>query len=268
MSKHLPHVGGVAVTLVAFAAIQWLDGPWWVSLIVFALAIVGLTLVLLIFLVLKSLPKELSLIPKPGAFTADERQRIEAEVAACGFRPVGPPLEATVSPAGWLLLFCNDAGSFATFSRTGTAPSVDTFDLVSTFDVPGKPGLATVGNVMALSFPTAELDLRQGFDGAPFDQLARRHEEALQVARERGIPIRPADPAEFESLSQQSLSEMRERFVRGLPFSILGVVWRSTTKRSPHLGPINEQPVAQRVLDELQELAAGSRAHPGPPRTF
>lgn len=266
--KYLPYIGGVAITLLAFLAMQWLDAPWWVNIVAHCFVLTSLLTLLIGLLVLRSLPKRLSLTAKPDAFATEELGRIGAEAGACGFRLVSAPLEANIKPAGWLLLFSDEAGTFATFNRTGTVPRVETFSLLSTFDLPGRPGLATVSTVQALSLPTAELDLRQCFEGASLRDLADRHRSALEVVRRRGVPIRPADPAEFESLSQQSVAESRERFLTHFPFSVFGLLWRVASKRSPEIGPIDEQEPGRRTLDALERIASGAGAHPGPPRPF
>lgn len=259
------YISGVAIALAAFLAIVWLDAPLWLVFGGYCLVVAALFTVLVAVRVLRNLSPRVSVTPRPDAVTPDELERIEAEVAKCGFRLVSPPLEVSIEPTMWIFLFSDGADTLAMLSRT--TKGTDTFSLSSTFDLPDRPGLATVDNPLALSLPTTHRDLRQCFEGAALDDLAERHREALEIVRGRGIPVRPADPTEFESLFAQSLAETRERFLRFIPLSVFVFLWRVVRRRSPEVGPVDEHARGRRALRELAKVARGD-AHAGRPRTF
>ena len=139
---------------------------------------------------------------------------------------------------------------------------------MSTFDLPELPGLATTADPRSLALQTGVLDLRQCIVGAGIDELVQHHRRALALVRERGVPIRPADPEAFPSLMRHSAEETRARFINELPTSIFRMLWRAWTNRSPEHRPIAEQPAAEGVLRRLQALVEGSGSLPGPPHPF
>jgi hypothetical protein len=139
--------------------------------------------------------------------------------------------------------------AYATLFRTGTVPAVTAYDIVSILEPDAT--LTTSMLVEGTTIPPAPGSMAQAFPLAGVKSLVARHAEALEFLKAQGIRIKPVTAETFEQDFKQALARQRRHFLRHvIPYTLIAI-WRSTTKRSPHLGPIQEQSAARRAIEIL-----------------
>jgi len=255
-SRFLPIVVGLVLGYLLVSPPGWLAplGPWrWLA--VLAIVAVGL-LAFTAFQLAANLPADPRLEPADEAEVNGELRSVCARFEALGFRRVGPPLTVGISPPALLVAFVHEAERcYGSAFRTTTLPPKTAFDCVSILDG-DRGGLTTGAEPAGAVIPAARGSLRQVFPRAGVEEVFERHREALQHLRSRGLPPRSVSASTFPRDFAMAFRRQREAFLAAPLRGVATTLWRAATGRTPHIGPIGEQPAAQAAI---HELVTGSR---------
>jgi hypothetical protein len=257
LSRVLPILVGLALGYLLVSPPRWLDGlgPWrWLA--VAALVLLGL-LAFTAYQLSANLPADPPLEPAPESEVTGEIQRLVSRFEALGFQRVGSPMTVGISPPALLVAFVHEAErSYATAFRAGTVPAKTAFDCVSILDG-DRGGLTTGAESAGAAIPAARGSLRQVFPRASVDQVFERHRQALHHLRSRGLPAKAVSASTFRRDFALSFRRQREAFLAAPLRGAAVTLWRATTGRTPHLGPIVSQAAAQATIRELLTGARG-----------
>jgi hypothetical protein len=156
-----------------------------------------------------------------------------------------------ISPPALMVAFVHEAErSYATAFRTSTVPSKTAFDCVSILDG-DRGGLTTGAEPAGAAIPAARGSLRQVFPRATVEQVFEGHRQGLQHLRSRGLPPRPVSASTFR---RDAMSRRQRRRSRRRP---RGAAITRRGHRTPHIGPIALQAVAQATIRDLLTGARG-----------
>jgi hypothetical protein len=255
-SRFLPIVLGLLLGSLLVSPPRWLDvlGPWrWPA--VGAIVLVGL-LAFTAFQLSANLPADPALEPAAEAEVSGELRSVCVRFEALGFRRVGPPLTVGMTPPALMVAFVNEPERcYGTAFRTSTLPQKTAFDCVSVLDG-DRGGLTTGAEPGGAVIPAARGSLRQVFPRASVEKVFERHREGLQYLRSRGLQPRTVSASSFRRDLASSFRRQREAFTRAPLRGAAVTLWRAATGRTPHLGPIDAQPLAQAAI---HDLLVGSR---------
>ena len=251
LSRFLPILVGLALGYLLVSPPDWLEhlGAWrWLA--VLALVLLGL-LAFTAYQLSASLPADPRLEPAPETSLTEDLRGLCSRFAALGFERIGTPLTVEISPPALMVAFVHSAErTYATAFRTGTVPPKTAFDCVSILEG-GRGGLTTGAEPAGAAIPAARGSLRQVFPGARVEQVFDRHRQALQHLRGRGLQAKAVSAQTFRPDFALSFRLQREAFLAAPLRGAAVTLWRASTGRTPHLGPIASQAVAQATIREL-----------------
>jgi len=256
-ARWLPIVVGIALGLLLVRAPAALRSLGPASIVVAAGLVFLLLVVFTAWMIGRNLPAQIGLRPRlEGSVPPEVRALVDA-YRALGFVPAGPPREAGVMPPALLVPLVHDAERcYGTVFRTTTVPAKTSFDVVSILEG-DRGGLTTGPDPAGATLPAAPGELRQVFPGARVEELFARHREALAFLRSRGLAARAVSAATFEADFRGAFARQRRAFrAAPLRWAVIAI-WRSATRRTPHVGPLAAQKLAAR---QLQELTTGVRS--------
>ncbi len=162
-----------------------------------------------------------------------------------------------ISPPVLMVAFVHEAErSYATAFRTSTLPSKTAFDCVSILDG-DRGGLTTGADPAGAVIPAARGSLRQVFPRVSVEQVFERHREGRQHLRTAGLAAKAVSASTFRGDFTASFRRQREAFLAAPLRGAAITLWRAATGRTPHLGPIATQAVAQATIRELLTGARG-----------
>jgi len=250
IAKFLPIVIGVPLGILIVAPPAWLRALGPVAyLVTGSLAFVALVAFVAV-LISANLPAEVRLTPlavPPPAELAALAQRY----AALGFVPAGPPMEVGISPPGVMVPFVHERErSYGTIFRTNTLPAKVAFDVVSLLEG-DQGGLTSSAEVAGATLLAGRGDLRQVIPGASIEEVFERHRAAVAWLRSRGLPCRPVSAVSFERDFKDALADQRTSFLANPLKGAIVAIWRSATRTTPHLGPLEQQKLAARQIAAL-----------------
>jgi len=251
LARVLPILVGLALGYLLVSPPGWLDGLGaWRWLAVAFLVLLGL-LAFTAYQLSANLPADPPLEPAPESEVAGDLRGLCSRFEALGFQRVGTPMTVGISPPALLVAFVHEAErSYATAFRTGTVPQKIAFDCVSILDG-DRGGLTTGAEPAGAAIPAARGSLRQVFPRASVEQVFERHRQALRHLRSRGLSARAVSASTFRRDFALSFRLQREAFLAAPLRGAAVTLWRSTTGRTPHLGPVASQAVAQATIREL-----------------
>ena len=249
--RFLPILVGLALGYLLVSPPEGLEGlgPWrW-------LAVPALVLLCLLaftaYQLSANLPADPPLEPAPETEVAGDLRSFCARFEALGFKRIGPPMTVGISPPALMMAFVHEAErTYATAFRTGTVPAKAAFDCVSILDG-DRGGLTTGAEPAGAAIPAARGALRQVFPGAGVELVFDRHRQALQYLRGRGLSAKTVDASSFRRDFALSFRRQREAFLAAPLRGTAVTLWRASTGRTPHLGPIATQSVADATVREL-----------------
>lgn len=251
LSRFLPILVGLALGYLLVSPPDWLEhlGVWrWLAVLALVLAgLLGFTA----YQLSASLPADPRLEPMPEAAVTGDLRGLCSRFEALGFERVGTPLTVEISPPALMVAFVHSAErAYATAFRTGTVPPKTAFDCVSILEG-DRGGLTTGAEPAGAAIPAARGSLRQVFPGARVEQVFDRHRQALQHLRGRGLAAKAVSAQTFRPDFALSFRRQREAFLAAPLRGAAVTLWRASTGRTPHLGPIASQAVAQATIREL-----------------
>lgn len=217
-------------------------GPWRpVALMAFLAVALIATTALNMFL---SLPSRVPVEPltETDESVSLEMVRLLREYRAAGFELSEDPAIVHIRPAGYVWPLMNaQAGCRASVFATGTIPRKVGYDISS--EIEGGEGvLASVADPGAAVFPLCPGDFKELIPGATPQQLLESHLRARAFLESRGL--------RFKTPRAGGLQERFERYavkqkkvIRRNPLKAAAVVfWRASTRTSPYVGPLANQP--------------------------
>lgn len=216
-------------------------------LVVGLIALAGL-LLFLALVVHASLPSRLILEPVTRWSGSGEAEIRVRELKELGFDSAGPIYRVPTTPAALLQpLVHRTEPIYATVFRTGTLPAKVGYEMVSLFDRdPG--GLTSVVDPAAVVLPVPPWVLRQVIVGATANRLLEAHREAMAYIAGADKAWKTVSAASFEHDFSEAMTAQRRFFISSPVSHVVVSLWRSVTRRSPHIGPISGQPRAGRFL--------------------
>ncbi len=250
-SRFLPIVVGLLLGYLLVSPPGWLTalGPWrWPAVVaIVLLALLAFTA----YQLFANLPAEPALEPAAEAEVSGELRNLCARFEALGFERVGPPLTVGISPPALVVAFVHEAERcYGTAFRTSTLPPKTAFDCVSILDG-DRVGLTTGAEPAGAVIPAARGSLRQVFPRASLEKVFERHREGLQHLRSRGLSAKTVSSSTFRGDFAASFRRQREAFLAAPLRAAAVTLWRAATGRTPHLGPIATQAVAQATIRAL-----------------
>jgi hypothetical protein len=257
LSRFLPILVGLALGYLLVSPPERLAflGPWrWLA--VAAIVLLGL-LAFTAWQLSANLPADPPLAPAADADVSGELKHLSSRFEALGFRRIGTPLTVGISPPALMVAFVHEAErSYATAFRTATVPSKTAFDCVSILDG-DRGGLTTGAEPAGATIPAARGSLRQVFPGASVEEVFERHRQGLEYLRSRGLPAKAVSASTFAPDFALSFRRQREAFTASPLRGAAITLWRAATGRTPHIGPIASQALAQATI---RELLTGTRS--------
>jgi hypothetical protein len=251
LSRFLPILVGVVLGYLLVSPPEWLSplGPWrWVAVV--AIVLLGL-LVFTAWQLSANLPADPPLEAAAEAEVSGELRGLCARFEALGFQRIGPPMTVGIAPPALMVALVHEAErAYATAFRTSTLPPKTAFDCVSILDG-DRGGLTTGAEPAGAAIPAARGSLRQVFPGGSVEQVFERHREGLQHLRGQGLSARAVSASTFRRDFATSFRRQREAFTAAPLRGAAITLWRAATGRTPHLGPIASQAVAQTTIREL-----------------
>jgi hypothetical protein len=253
----IPILVGIALGILVTRAPAAMKSAGPLAMVLAVVLVFALLIGFIAWMIGRNLPAHIALTSLPEGSTPPEVRALVDAYRALGFTPAGPPREAGVMPPALLVPLVHEGERcYGTVFRTGTVPAKTSYDVVSILDG-DRGGLTTGPDPAGTTLPAAPGNLRQVFPRATVAALFGRHREALAFLRSRGLGVRAVSAASFEADFRASFARQRRAF-RAAPLRwALIALWRSATKRTPHLGPLATQKIAER---QLRELATGTRA--------
>lgn len=247
-AKLMPYLVGIAIAVVLISGPDLLTGLGALRYLAVGLAAVVALMLFLAVVVHSNLPSRLILEPVTEWSGSGEAERRVRELEALGFDRTGPIYRVPTTPAGLLQpLVHRTEPIYATVFRTGTLPAKVGHELVSLFsDRVG--GLTSVVDPAAVVLPAPTSVLRQVLVGAAPERLLEAHREAMAYLAGAGLSWKPVSAASFEHDFTQAMVAQRRFFIHSPVRHVAVALWRSVTRRSPHLGPIAQQQGAQRFF--------------------
>ena len=255
--KYLPAAVGLFIGWMIFNPPQFLHSfgaGAYVGMFVFAVvAVIAFSAIV----IHKNLPEDIvirrstSMSPLPGEMT-----KLGEDFKSLGFKPTSDvPLSVGVAPPATVLAFVNEPEKmYGTVYKTDTITPKISFDMFSIFE--GDRGGITSGVLAGgASMPTPG-SLKQVFLGDNVRSVFEKHRQALLYLKGRGVLCKTVAPQNFERDFRSSILRMRESFLASPLMFTLTVIWRSATKKTPHLGPIQTQPGTQQ---QIQKILTGNR---------
>ena len=257
LSRFLPILVGLVLGYLLMSPPEWLAplGPWrW--LVVAAMVLLGL-LAFTAWQLSANLPADPPLAPADEGEVTGELRNLCARFEALGFQRIGTPLTVGISPPALMVPFVHEAErTYATAFRTSTVPPKTAFDCVSILDG-DRGGLTTGAEPAGAAIPAAPGSLRQVFPKASVEQVFERHRQGLQHLRSRGLPAKAVSTSTFPRDFATSFRRQREAFTAAPLRRAAITLWRAATGRTPHIGPIASQAVAQATIRELRTGTRG-----------
>jgi hypothetical protein len=251
IAKVLPFVVGGFIGWLLFHPPAFLgpDSPWRTAILIAAGFV--LLVAFIVYSIAASVPADVTVSPHAGPLDAGIAILAE-RMRALGFSEAGPPLRVEIRPAVTLLPFVHPSEPvYASVFRTGTVPAVTAFDFVSILDG-FRGGLTTGADPRGGTLPSGPGSFRQIRAGASVEAACRLHLEGVAWLRSRGLGAKKVSAASFITDFKAAIRQQHDGF-RGAPVRhALIALWRTTSKRHPHDGPLSAQPGAEAQVRRLQ----------------
>jgi|GEM_PF-6632073 len=254
--KYLPAAFGLFIGWMIFnppSFLHQLGAGAYVGMILFAvLAVLAFSAVI----IHKNLPRDVVIRRSTGTVLPGEMTKLAEDFKSLGFIQISDvPLNVGIAPPATMLAFVYEQERiYGTIYKTDTIPPRISFDMISIFE--GDRGGITSGVLAEGASMPIPGSLKQVFPRDDVRSVFEKHRQALLYLKGRGILCKPVNPQSFEREFRSSILRMRKSFLASPLMFTLTVIWRSATKKTLHLGPIETQPGTQQ---QIQQILAGKR---------
>lgn len=220
------------------------------------LATIGVLLVVtppaVYWAIMRSLPEHIEVTNLMVAQVPADLERLVREYEIHGFKRVLPPMRFHLPNPAVLVAMMDPDGLIATAYKIESAQmSKLAYDVVSVLGA--EVSVTTGADHSAGVLPGGPGDLRQIFQGAIPEDLILYHREALRSLAHIGIRPMPVSSAAIPGLIKRSFVQYREVMEQRPVGNTLVAIYRTVTKRNPHMGMLMEQ---NGIAGRLQELKA------------
>jgi hypothetical protein len=201
----------------------------------------------------QSLPEALTLTPVGVDRVPDVLRSLSDQITTLGFTRATPPLLVTLSQPAVFYGFVKDGDpvvASAFVIEPPGQPPVPSFDFVSKFES-HRGGLTTSPNPAGSALPATPGSLRQVFPGGDPATLLEKHRESLAWLAGQGVRAAALRAPDFEPFFRESMQRQRGAFLEARLWFALTAIWRTVTKRTPHIGAIKDQAFARAQLRRL-----------------
>jgi len=250
----------LAIGLLFLLSPGELDGDGLLKSLGFTLFVVlALTPPAVYYAILKALPEraeigEVSVVDVPV-----ELDRLCEQYERMGFRRVLTPLRIKFADEAVLVAMMSDDGVMATAYRIiARDRSKIGHDVVSMLDAPDG-SLTTATDPAAGVLPAPDGALRQILEDASPEDMVLFHRQAIEVLEGLGVNAVGVTPSAIPGLLRRSIARSRHKLEAAPVKNTLIAIWRTVTKRNPHLGMLAEQEGLETLCESLR---TGARAHP------
>jgi hypothetical protein len=210
-----------------------------------------------------SLPSRVQV--EPLTETADaislEVVRLLREYREAGFELSEDPAIVHIRPPGYVWPHIQpQAGCRGSVFATGTIPRRVGYDLSS--EIEGGWGVLTsVADPAAAVFPLCPGDFKELISGATPQQLLGSHLRARAFLESRGLRFKTPRVGGLQERFERYTVKQR-KVIKTNPLKAAVVVfWRASTKTSPYLGPLENQPGIEVLISAARmELGRGAVA--------
>jgi len=249
--KFLPIVIGLVLGWLLFHPPEWLSTLGVVRYVVMAIFVFILFIAFVVMMVAGSLPANVRITPAPDIAVTDDLSALAKRYRDLGFSQAGRPLRVEIAPPATLLPFVHEQEqTYGTVYRTGTLPAKTSFDFVSILK-DNRGGLTTTVLPQGAALPAGAGELRQVFPGATIEELFHHHCEAVAYLGTRGLPCKQVSADSFIQDIKAGIAYQRKTFFSSPFRNAIISIWRSVTKRVPHIGQIQHQHLAAQQIQAL-----------------
>jgi hypothetical protein len=217
-------------------------GPWRpVALLAFlAVALIAST-ALNMFL---SLPSRVPVAPltETDESISLDVVRLLREYRAAGFELAQDPVTVDIRPLSyvWPLIHAQ-AGCRGSVFATGTIPRRVGYD-ISSYTEGGEGVLSSVADPAAAVFPLCPGDFKELIPGATPQQLLDSHIRARAFLESRGLRFETPRPGGLQERFERYAVKQKKVIKRNPLKAAVVVFWRASTRTSPYVGPLANQP--------------------------
>jgi hypothetical protein len=212
--------------------------PWWAA----GVALLGVLYVVAFAALRGALPREVCLRAAEADAPADATA-VCAALHELGFAPLGTRMHAPLRPPVVFLGFVQRSQhTFATVYEVGQPALRVHFDFVTVFE--GGAMLTTVSSIEAGALPARPGAFMQILPAATKVQLLAAHRDGVSLLAVKGLrPMSTAatTPEQLHELVRASIAKQRAGFDAAPLRTTWIALWRTLTRRNPHLRPFAEQ---------------------------
>ena len=249
--KYLPIIIGVAIGWMLFNPPGFLRELGAISYLIMILIGFAALLIFCGFLIHANLPKDVVIRRSTSAAIPGEMTKLSDDFKALGFTQASDvPLIVNIAPPATVIPFVNEKERlYGSVYKTETIPSKITFDFVSIFE--GNRGGLTSGALPEGSAMPSLGSLKQVFLRENVRNIYEKHRQAILYLQGKGIQCRSISPQTYERDLRESILRLRKSFLASPVLFTLTVLWRAVTKKTPHMGPIQAQQIAQQQIKDI-----------------
>jgi hypothetical protein len=93
--------------------------------------------------------------------------------------------------------------------------------------------------------------LKQVFLRESLRNIYEKHRQAILYLKGSGVQCKSISPHTYERDMRDSILRLRKSFLASPILFTLTVLWRAATKKTPHMGSIQIQQIAQQQIKEI-----------------
>ncbi|MHC4959020.1 MAG: hypothetical protein ACYTGN_11665 [Planctomycetota bacterium] len=214
--------------------------------------------------IMRSLPEKLDIKQGSLGDVHPSVDRVAEDLALMGFKRALTPLIFELPHRTVLVSLVHPDGICATVYRIEAGQGKLAYDVVSMLGS-GQGSLTTGMDHGAGVLPATRGVLRQIFPYTDAGDLVLHHRAALEDLARSGVETVGIAPTAVAGLIRQSFRLNREEMKRAPVLNTFIALWRTITKRNPHMGRLQDQ---ANYAEQIAPLRSLSRANaPRPRRT-
>jgi hypothetical protein len=252
--KYLPGIIGLLIGLMIFNPPGFLHRFGGASYLLMVLFAVFAVFAFSVIIIHKNLPTDLTIRRSTNTALPGEMTKLSEDFKSLGFVQASEvPLIFGIAPPAVVIPFVNEPERiYGAIYKTDTMPPRISFDMVSIFE--GDRGGLTTGVLAEGAAMPTRGSLKQVLLRANVSTVYEKHRQAINYLKGKGILCKAVNPQSFEKEMRASIIRLRKSFLASPLIFTLTVIWRAATKKTPHLGPIQNQDGAQQ---QIQQIVAG-----------
>ncbi len=210
-------------------------------------------LLLLLAAIMRSMPAKLTLAPLQGQTVSPQVNAMIANMQENGFRSIRQPMVGNTHPPVILVPLLLDEGiAYGVVFQAVVDPQKIGIDVGSVLETTSSKNLTTLTTTNLIEGGVVEPDngsFVQVFCDEDVRSLLQQHRAAIEFLRQNGVATKSVSESEFDRYYCDSFDGIRRKFLTNPIWHTMLATFRTLTKQSPYLGPIQHQNRAQVTLE-------------------